>query len=155
MEAKISEYRRRKRREAMMEAVKNSLKEVLSWQSNATTANVGMERLQDEDDLESILSEDSIDETACPSTFYARTIGLLYFLLWLTLYIIAIQIEFGSVYFVISTLAFICLNTRSGRKNTEEVSAYSVFNPNCHSIAGTLTAEQFEQEIRYGPLSVK
>ncbi|XP_011498723.1 PREDICTED: SAYSvFN domain-containing protein 1 isoform X3 [Ceratosolen solmsi marchali] len=149
MEAKISEYRRRKRREAMMEAVKNSLKEVLSWQSNATTANV------DEDDLESILSEDSIDETACPSTFYARTIGLLYFLLWLTLYIIAIQIEFGSVYFVISTLAFICLNTRSGRKNTEEVSAYSVFNPNCHSIAGTLTAEQFEQEIRYGPLSVK
>ena len=32
-----------------------------------------------------------------------------------------------------------------------EMSAYSVFNPNCESIDGTLTAQQFEREIRHGP----
>ena len=31
------------------------------------------------------------------------------------------------------------------------MSAYSVFNPNCESIDGTLTAQQFEREIRHGP----
>jgi hypothetical protein len=110
--------------------------------------------LQDKDDLESILSEDSIDLTPPPSIFYTRTISFLYFLLWVTLYVIAIQVEFGSVFFITSMLVFIYLNTRSGRKKKGEVSAYSVFNPDCHSIAGTLKAEQFEREIRYGAASV-
>ena len=34
-------------------------------------------------------------------------------------------------------------------RNKDEPSAYSVFNPNCESIDGTLTAEQFENEIRH------
>ncbi|CAH2045007.1 unnamed protein product, partial [Iphiclides podalirius] len=40
-------------------------------------------------------------------------------------------------------------------KKRGEVSAYSVFNENCTSIDGTLKAEQFEREIRYGPSSVR
>ncbi|TRZ17681.1 hypothetical protein HGM15179_009399 [Zosterops borbonicus] len=32
-----------------------------------------------------------------------------------------------------------------------ELSAYSVFNPGCAAIAGTLTAEQLERELHYGP----
>ena len=79
---------------------------------------------------------------------------ILYFLLWATLYIIAIKIEFGAVYFVVSALIFIYFNTRSGPKKRGEVSAYSVFNPDCQSIDGTLKAEQFEREIRYGASSV-
>ncbi|KAF4798734.1 SAYSvFN domain-containing protein 1 [Turdus rufiventris] len=32
-----------------------------------------------------------------------------------------------------------------------ELSAYSVFNPGCAAIAGTLTAEQLERELHYRP----
>lgn len=63
---------------------------------------------------------------------------------------IALEYEFGAVYFVLSALVFICLNTRSGPKRRGELSAYSVFNPNCEAIEGTLDASQFENEIRYG-----
>jgi hypothetical protein len=38
MDAKLFEYRSKKRREAMVEAAKNSIKEVLSWQRSRTTA---------------------------------------------------------------------------------------------------------------------
>ena len=35
------------------------------------------------------------------------------------------------------------------RRKSGEMSAYSVFNPGCQPIQGTLTAEQFENEIRH------
>jgi len=74
--------------------------------------------------------------------------------LWTTLYTLAIHLEFGTVYLIVSVLYAIWKNTRTGPKKQGEVSAYSVFNHNCEAIAGTLKAEQFEQEIRYGPLNV-
>ncbi|XP_016845445.1 SAYSvFN domain-containing protein 1 isoform X1 [Nasonia vitripennis] len=156
MEAKLYAYRNKKRREAMVEAAKNTIKEALSWQrSSPATAAAALDvRLQDKDDLESIISEESIDLTPPPSPFCSRTMCFLYFMLWATLYIIAVQVQFGAVYFVISVLVFIYFNTRSGPKKKGEVSAYSVFNPDCQSIDGTLKAEQFEREIRYGAASV-
>lgn len=63
---------------------------------------------------------------------------------------IALEYEFGAVYFILSALVFIWLNTRSEPKRRDEPSAYSVFNPNCEAIEGTLDASQFEREIRYG-----
>lgn len=60
--------------------------------------------------------------------------------------------EFGAVYFGISGLYIIWANTRVGPKKRGEVSAYSVFNPGCEAIDGTLKPEQFEREIRYGAL---
>lgn len=94
-----------------------------------------------------------MEENAQESTstvLITKVIYLLYFLLWITLYAIALKYEFGAVYFVLSALLFICLNTRSGPKRRGEPSAYSVFNPNCEAIEGTLDASQFEREIRYG-----
>lgn len=71
-----------------------------------------------------------------------------YFLFYVTLYAIAIQLKFGTVYFMLSLLFFIYfLGTRTGPKQKNEPSAYSVFNPNVESIDGTLKAEQFEREI--------
>lgn len=102
------------------------------------------EDVQDED----VQEEDSAQESQ--DTALNRVIYLLYFLLWATLYIIALEYEFGAVYFVLSALVFICLNTRSRPKRRGELSAYSVFNPNCEAIEGTLDASQFEKEIRYG-----
>lgn len=74
------------------------------------------------------------------------------FMLWSIFWAIFIKFQFGLVYFVISLLIGIYLNTRTHPKRKGEVSAYSVFNQNCESIDGTLKAEQFEREIRYGQL---
>lgn len=68
---------------------------------------------------------------------------------------IAIELKFGIVYLLFSAIFGIYFNTRTGPKQKNEISAYSVFNENCQSIKGTLTAEQFEREIRYGPTTVK
>lgn len=54
-----------------------------------------------------------------------------------------------------SALVGIYLNTRTGPKPKNEISAYSVFNENCEAIDGTLKGEQFEREIRYGALNMK
>lgn len=54
-----------------------------------------------------------------------------------------------------SALFAIYFNTRTGPKDPNEISAYSVFNKDLHSIDGTLKGEQFDKEIRYGPTSVR
>lgn len=79
----------------------------------------------------------------------------IYFIIWVTTYIIFLKLQFGAVFFVLSLLIGIYLNTRTRPRRKGEVSAYSVFNENCTSIEGTLKPEQFEREIRYGPGSVR
>lgn len=86
---------------------------------------------------------------------FKYTLWSVYFLFWVTLYVIAIKLKFGMVFLMFSALFGIYFNTRTGPKNSNEMSAYSVFNKNCESIDGTLKAEQFETEIRYGSSSVR
>ena len=150
---RLEAYRRRKRREEMIEFIKNVIKTVLPWNGNKSVEDSSVAAplksdIKDDQDAGSTCSDDSVDQSQC--TMLRIVIYLLYFLLWGTLYIIAIQYEFGAVYFILSTLIFICLNTRSKPKKSGELSAYSVFNPNCKAIEGTLDASQFEREIRYG-----
>lgn len=79
-------------------------------------------------------------------------IGWVFFLkalLWAILLGLFIEIEFGMVYVLFSMFAFLYANTRTSEKLKDEPSAYSVFNPNCERIQGSLTAEQFESEIGY------
>ena len=77
-------------------------------------------------------------------------------MLWICLLVVFIKIEFALVYLATSGFALIYLNLGNegdSRKRGEEdasMSAYSVFNPGCQSIDGTLTAQQFEREIRHG-----
>lgn len=85
-------------------------------------------------------------------TYFTYTV---YFCFWTTCWLIAIELKFGIVFLLFSALFGIYFNTRTGPKPRNEISAYSVFNENCESIDGTLTAEQFEREIRYGPMTVK
>ena len=64
-----------------------------------------------------------------------------------------IKIEFAAVYLATSGFALIYLNlgNEAGRRKrgTEDaaMSAYSVFNPDCQSIDGTFTAQQFESTL--------
>lgn len=80
---------------------------------------------------------------------------ILWFFFWATCWMIAIELKFGIVFFMFSALFGVYFNTRTGPKRKNEISAYSVFNENCESIKGTLKPEQFENEIRYGPMAVK
>ncbi|GAB1862728.1 hypothetical protein CAJAP_03807 [Camponotus japonicus] len=157
---RLEAYRRKKHREKMTETIKSTVINALPWNRNDGSEKSARELTKDEEvklceqqldiqDTEDIPLEENAQESTS-TVLITKVIYLLYFLLWITLYAIALKYEFGAVYFVLSALLFICLNTRSGPKRRGEPSAYSVFNPNCEAIEGTLDASQFEREIRYG-----
>ncbi|KAL0592449.1 hypothetical protein ABG067_000013 [Albugo candida] len=61
--------------------------------------------------------------------------------------------EFANAYVIFSGLALIVYNCNSAIVETENgqkpLSAYSIFNPNVERVLGSLTADQFENEIRH------
>ena len=69
-------------------------------------------------------------------------------LLWLCTFSLAVYAEFGAVFGVTSGFAAIWLNLGRNRGRRGAPSAYSVFNPGCESIDGTLTGEQVDGQIR-------
>lgn len=71
-------------------------------------------------------------------------------ILWCSLMAFFITLEFGAVFFIFSVFYFMFTNFRKSKKQPGEVSAYSVFNPNCEAIKGTLTGQQLENEIKFG-----
>lgn len=79
---------------------------------------------------------------------------LLKFLFWILLWGFFIQIEFGTVFFFISMFYWVYVSMQVGTRKPWEPSAYSVFNENCEAIDGTLNAEQFERELKFGAGSV-
>ncbi|KAK6621595.1 hypothetical protein RUM44_001402 [Polyplax serrata] len=162
MEAKLKEFKSRRRREILLNKPKQLLNDILdrfsfkndTLQENVKSPLVGEEspgntpRVLD-DDERSILSVASSDiSISLPlMTWSNMLLYALYFVLWVIFYLIAIQLEFGYVYLVLSGLVFIYFNTRTGPKKEGEISAYSVFNPGCEAIEGTLKAEQLEREF--------
>ena len=70
-------------------------------------------------------------------------------LLWLCTFCLAVYAEFGAVFVLTSGFAAIWLNLGRNRGRRGAPSAYSVFNPGCESIDGTLTGEQVDGQIRY------
>ncbi|XP_078503468.1 SAYSvFN domain-containing protein 1 [Lissotriton helveticus] len=102
-----------------------------------------------------LLPGSSFEDGSCPQqskSLLTKTL-FLKFLLWLVLLGLFVELEFGLVYFVLSMFYWIYEGMRGpGEKKAGEKSAYSVFNPGCESIQGTLTAEQLERELQYRPL---
>ncbi|KAF4099254.1 SAYSvFN domain-containing protein 1 [Onychostoma macrolepis] len=79
---------------------------------------------------------------------------LLKVLLWLVLLGLFSELEFGLPFFVISLFYWLYEGLRSPKaRQPGEMSAYSVFNPDCQPILGTLTAEQLEGEMGYRPMA--
>ncbi|XP_040468106.1 SAYSvFN domain-containing protein 1 [Falco naumanni] len=77
---------------------------------------------------------------------------LLKVLLWAVLLALFAELELGLPYLVLSGLYWMYAGTRGpAERRRGELSAYSVFNPGCAAIAGTLTAEQLERELHYRP----
>ncbi|XP_023938811.1 SAYSvFN domain-containing protein 1 [Bicyclus anynana] len=175
MEAKLREYRALRRRKELLNSAKEKLEKSKEKLINLFVPNIfrNMERdkneevllLEEEEPVRNelktnlIMEEDPFPETSeeknQESWRYFTIKWSLYTIIWVTLYAIFLKLQFGAVFFIVSILIGICLNTRTRPKKEGEVSAYSVFNQNCTSIDGTLKAEQFEKEIRFGAASVR
>ena len=54
-----------------------------------------------------------------------------------------------NAYFNIGFILYFRLNLRTGPKDSNEISAYSVFNKDFRRIHGTYTSEQFEREMLF------
>ncbi|XP_020727533.2 SAYSvFN domain-containing protein 1 [Odocoileus virginianus] len=81
------------------------------------------------------------------------SVTLLKVLLWLVLLGLFVELEFGLAYFVLSLFYWMYVGTRGPEEKMQgEKSAYSVFNPGCEAIQGSLTAEQLERELHLRPL---
>ncbi|KAM7367700.1 hypothetical protein PAMP_013983 [Pampus punctatissimus] len=79
---------------------------------------------------------------------------LLKVLLWLVLLGLFAELEFGLPFFIISLFYWLYEGLRSpATREPGELSAYSVFNPDCQPLLGSLTAEQLEGEMGYRPLA--
>ena len=76
-------------------------------------------------------------------------------LLWLTLFGFFVEVEFGVVFVLSSIFYFMYTSMRRRKRKNSELSAYSVFNKNFERLEGTLTADQFERELRLGPGSIR
>ncbi|NWR58127.1 SMDC1 protein, partial [Bucorvus abyssinicus] len=72
--------------------------------------------------------------------------------LWAVLLALFAELELALPYLLVSLLYWMYAGTRGpAERRRGELSAYSVFNPGCAAIAGTLTAEQLERELHYRP----
>ncbi|XP_028652146.2 SAYSvFN domain-containing protein 1 [Erpetoichthys calabaricus] len=84
----------------------------------------------------------------------AMNVSVLKVLLWLVLLGLFAELQFGLLFFVLSLFYWMYVGMRGpSERQSGEPSAYSVFNPGCRPIQGTLTAEQFEGELGYKPLA--
>lgn len=126
-----------------LETSKRNQEETTSTSSSRTYSPDFLSSSEDEFDIK------TENETKPERSWMDYATYLVWFIFWLTLYAIAIELKFGAVFFILSCLAGIYFNTRTDRKLEDEPSAYSVFNPNMESIKGTLTADQFEREFGY------
>ncbi|KAG6455272.1 hypothetical protein O3G_MSEX009126 [Manduca sexta] len=176
MEAKLQEYRRLRRRKELIERTKaklaSSKEKLINFLVPSVFRDMGVERNEDEvllmeeeeppkrfqplqteypNDIASETSElESFEEESNESWRYYIIKWSLIAIIWLSLYIYFLQLQFGAVFFVISLLVGIYLNTRTRPKKKGEVSAYSVFNEDCVSIDGTLKAEELQRQMLYG-----
>lgn len=86
--------------------------------------------------------------------FVFTNLTLLKVLLWLVLLGLFAELEFGLPFFIISLFYWLYEGLRSpATREPGELSAYSVFNPDCQPLLGTLTAEQLEGEMGYRPMA--
>ncbi|KAG8228473.1 hypothetical protein J437_LFUL009338 [Ladona fulva] len=163
IDAKLAAYRSRKKKEQQLEKTKKVLYDVATLQfihKSGPKSEPTMSTDENAEYFETTESEREVEtqtEDPIGKKSFQRLMRVnyfLYFLLWISLFILAVEFEFGIVFVTLSMLFFIWFNTRTGPRKSGEVSAYSVFNPNCEAIDGTINAEQFERELRYGAISV-
>ncbi|XP_003240775.1 uncharacterized protein LOC100570778 [Acyrthosiphon pisum] len=76
---------------------------------------------------------------------------IIMFLCWAAIqYWMIAVVGFGAVFFAISALIAMYYNTSNSEKKHNALSAYSVFNPQCTPIQGSVDPKQLERELLFG-----
>ncbi|XP_036438118.1 SAYSvFN domain-containing protein 1 [Colossoma macropomum] len=167
MEQKLAEFRARRRAE--MEAEKSAQKERRELQKGPTeplvetdTSDSPAEAQKKAENTEKVKEKEGSDwllDSALGRWLGVQRLAftnltLLKVLLWLVLLGLFSELEFGLPFFLLSLFYWIYEGLRSPTaRQPGELSAYSVFNPDCQPILGTLTAEQLEGEMGYRPMA--
>ncbi|XP_041814810.1 SAYSvFN domain-containing protein 1 [Chelmon rostratus] len=158
MEQKLAEFRARRRAE-------NVVKKTVADTTPQTETTPTTDTQQTEDSRESPQSSPDKDRSdwlldsalgrwLASRQFVFSNLILLKVLLWLVLLGLFVELEFGLPFFVISLFYWLYEGLRSpAPREPGELSAYSVFNPDCQPLLGSLTAEQLEGEMGYRPLA--
>ncbi|KAJ8367336.1 hypothetical protein AAFF_G00320850 [Aldrovandia affinis] len=171
MERKLAEFRARRRETkdvdsgGAMEDQSKAQPESSSLMSSVTKTN---RREEPEKAVSSPVFETTGNPRASTSWLTDSAVGrwlgvrrlaftnvtLLKALLWLVLLGLFAELEFGLPFFLISLFYWLYEGLRSpAERRPGELSAYSVFNPDCQPILGTITAQQLEGEMGYGVLA--
>ncbi|CAJ1078262.1 SAYSvFN domain-containing protein 1 [Xyrichtys novacula] len=166
MEQKLAEFRarrqaaRKEERTVPLSADRKAMEG--SAQTETTSADSPKEKTENREPAQSSSKKDIADwllDSALGRWLTSRqlvisNVLLLKVLLWLVLLGLFVELEFGLPFFVISLFYWLYEGLRSpAAREPGELSAYSVFNPDCQPLLGTLTAEQLEGEMGYRPLA--
>ncbi|XP_056436757.1 SAYSvFN domain-containing protein 1 isoform X1 [Gadus chalcogrammus] len=122
-------------------------------QANITSPYIERETIQVEDRSDWTL-DSAIGRWIGSSRLCFDNRTLFKVLLWLVLLGLFAELEFGLPFFVLSLFYWMYQGLRSpAARQPGELSAYSVFNPDCQPILGAITVEQLEGEMGYHSLS--
>ncbi|XP_012602379.1 SAYSvFN domain-containing protein 1 [Microcebus murinus] len=140
-----------------LRAAPSWLKRLLAWKPRPTSAQAQASLAQEAAQPGSSTSQPprnrAVPLPSCWDQSFLTNVTFLKVLLWLVLLGLFVELEFGLAYFVLSLFYWMYVGTRGPEEKQEgEKSAYSVFNPGCEAIQGTLTAEQLERELHLRPL---
>ncbi|KAG9283156.1 SAYSvFN domain-containing protein 1 [Astyanax mexicanus] len=165
MEQKLAEFRARRRAEAnAKENLQKDTNEELNDQSNEPAERPDSPETQRGPHTEEKHTHQQKGPDWLLDSALGRWLGvqrlaftnltLLKVLLWLVLLGLFSELDFGLPFFLISLFYWLYEGLRSPTvRQPGELSAYSVFNPDCQPILGTLTAEQLEGEMGYRPMA--
>ncbi|XP_020311073.1 SAYSvFN domain-containing protein 1 [Oncorhynchus kisutch] len=176
MEQKLAEFRARRRADVAARKSESFQKQPITYSDNgstfksdscqSSTADPDTQELTDNpisavhqairtkhwgDDW---LLESTLGQWLGSKRLAFTNLTLLKVLLWLVLLGLFAELEFGLPFFLISLFYWLYEGLRSPTaRQPGEMSAYSVFNPDCQPLLGALTAEQLEGEMGYRPLA--
>lgn len=145
MESKLANFRQQRinerKRSSPSELLKNISSSLRFWRTN-------VESNQLDDNGVSNLSDEN-DDLVGSTTNKSMLSFLLKSLIWISLLVIFVRLEFGTIFFICSLFYWIFVNL-DNRSTNNRLSAYSVFNRNCERIQGTFTAEDYDRQLRHG-----
>uniref|UniRef100_A0A3Q1ETC6 SAYSVFN motif domain containing 1 n=1 Tax=Acanthochromis polyacanthus TaxID=80966 RepID=A0A3Q1ETC6_9TELE len=163
MEQKLAEFRARRQAEKSQTTAPQNREQEAAPTSAQCESTATAHSLQPEDTENtqpaSQSSQDWLLDSALGRWLASRqlvlsNLTLLKVLLWLVLLGLFVELEFGLPFFVISLFYWLYEGLRNpAPRKPGELSAYSVFNPDCQPLLGALTAEQLEGEMGYRPLA--
>lgn len=168
MEQKLAEFRARRQAEskksadppcraqaeADTDAQTHTTSTTASLQTEETENTTATTQSPQRKDRSDWLLDSALGRWLASRQIVLSNIILLKLLLWLVLLGLFVELEFGLPFFVISLFYWLYEGLRSpAAREPGELSAYSVFNPDCQPLLGSLTAEQLEGEMGYRPLA--